>query len=521
MSRTEVSLRFQWQLAVKSEGTFEVPAFQTAVSGSRVSVPAARVEVSKKAPAQRRNNNRRRRSPFEREPAIQEVPQHLELRTEVSASRPWMGQEIIVTDVLEFEGQVQNFDADLPQFPGFAKHEIPIERRPRGVLGKTWNEVPLARWNLVALGFGDQTLPSRGYTLHVNTRSRSLFDFGRSTRKHRRETQALPLEVRPLPPGAPASFGGAVGDFHLSASLLDGRLDAGDGTTLLLTLRGSGSFEELVPPEIKVPDGLKIFEPEVHVETRPDHDGYTTGTKLYRYPLLATVAGEHVIEPVEWTYFLPRTGRYVTRKSSQLWLEVAESDAPDFIPQRPPGTREEVDPVGQDIHHVRAAWTPDRSVRRRHEALPAGWWQLLALGPAMNVLVLGLLAFRRFSSDDPGRRRAKQARGQADQRLDEARSELAAGRSREAVEMASRAVSGLVLDRLGEDRGEPSPADIARLLDAHDGGELTGRVKGLLDEADFARFSSAGAADASSLLQRAQDLVAVIDDVLPERKKAS
>src|SRR6185436_13788107 len=58
------------------------------------------------------------------------------------------------------------------------------------------------------------------------------------------------IEVRPLPEGAPASFGGAVGSFQLDARLASTSLKAGDGTQLVVTIRGRGSFDNVSAPTL-------------------------------------------------------------------------------------------------------------------------------------------------------------------------------------------------------------------------------------------------------------------------------
>ena len=457
-SSSEQRTTITWQVSAPREGKFLVEPFSLVVGGQSVEVPQAVLRVTKQAQRSRQRRNDRGRS------SGNEDPGHLEMRTDVTSERPWVGQEIIVTDVLEFEGQVRNFKPEGSQFPGFVKQEIAVDRRARGILGKSWNEVPLSRWRLTAISPGKQSLPERAYTLHLDRPfGGGFFGLGAGARRYRRETRSTLLDVRALPANAPESFQGAVGEFHLSASVQENDLTQGDGTTLTISIKGTGSFDTVSAPELRLPDGLKLFDPEVHADVGVDREGFSRGSKLYRYPLLASAPGNHVIEAIQWTYFRPRDGRYVTRRAGPLTLEVAPGGEAPPVVVMAGGSSRAVEVTGEDIHHVRAVWAPGQSLQRRHEALPATWWQLLALGPVVVLLVLSTMQARRWRSSNPRQAVAREAERRAKTRLDEARGALSEGRTAEAVETASRAVSGLVLDRLQERRGEPSPAEVAEL----------------------------------------------------------
>src|SRR5262249_8706695 len=56
------------------------------------------------------------------------------------------------------------------------------------------------------------------------------------------------LDVKPLPPGAPASFTGAIGLFNIEADAEPKQVDAGDPITVRLMIHGRGNFNRINPP---------------------------------------------------------------------------------------------------------------------------------------------------------------------------------------------------------------------------------------------------------------------------------
>ena len=54
-------------------------------------------------------------------------------------------------------------------------------------------------------------------------------------------TEPVPLEVQPLPAGAPAGFKGAVGQFTLESKLVPEQVNEGEPITWTLSLKGTGN----------------------------------------------------------------------------------------------------------------------------------------------------------------------------------------------------------------------------------------------------------------------------------------
>jgi hypothetical protein len=312
------------------------------------------------------------------------------------------------------------------------------------------------------------------------------------------------IDVQPLPDGAPAGFGGAVGSFQISASLAAASLQAGDGTQIIVIVRGKGSFESVVAPSLRMPEGLKVFEPEIVETIDFEADGQLAGRKTFTFPILATRSGHHEIPAIEWAFLDPGSRRYVERRTEPLVLEAA-GGGPDIVAALPAAPVDPFELEGSDLRHVRASlplWRPDLAAR----GVPAWIVAVAIAGPLANLALLAWSMLARLRTTDPALRRALAAPGLARRRLAEATDALHRGRTVEAADGAARAIAGLVADRLGLGAAL-APAEAAAALVAAGEVELAEKVERFLSACDLARFASGSEADTRRILSDAEKIL--------------
>ena len=126
-------------------------------------------------------------------------------------------------------------------------------------------------------------------------------------------TDPVTVHVSRLPDGAPASFGGGVGRFSMSASLSRDELSVHDAASLELRVTGSGNLALLNAPEVNFPPDFEVYD--VKTSDIP-------GGKLFEYPFIPRSHGDFTIEPVEYSYFDISSRRYVTLRSDPLSVKV-------------------------------------------------------------------------------------------------------------------------------------------------------------------------------------------------------
>lgn len=161
----------------------------------------------------------------------------------------------------------------------------------------------------------------------------SLFDdfFGRVSEKQvALKSGVLAFRIAALPAaGRPADFSGAVGHFEVQAEVTPRRATVGDPLTLTLTVQGEGSFDRVDVPGLSAASSWKTYRPSAAFEPA-DSVGYS-GRKVFTQAVVPERSGAMEIPTLAFSYFDPDTGKYVTRSTSPLAVEVAAS--PGVTPQ--------------------------------------------------------------------------------------------------------------------------------------------------------------------------------------------
>jgi hypothetical protein len=140
------------------------------------------------------------------------------------------------------------------------------------------------------------------------------------------ESNAVQLDVRPLPAGAPADFSGAVGEFTLETTLSPQAPKTGEPVTWTLTLKGTGNWPSVVLPARAVPADLRTLQPK---QRREFADGARfAGTLSEDLVLVPNQPGDLTLAPVRFTYFSPISGRYETAEARPPALHITGAPLP-------------------------------------------------------------------------------------------------------------------------------------------------------------------------------------------------
>jgi hypothetical protein len=163
-------------------------------------------------------------------------------------------------------------------------------------------------------------------------------------------SQPIEVRVRPLPPGAPAGFDGAVGTFVLRWSGDRAATSEDVPVIMRLDVRGSGNLPLLKAPVLVCPDG------EVFAGTAEDSLAVpgvlTPGRRRYQWNVLPRRTGILRIPAPSWAWFDPVAERY---RSADLPPVVVDVGPPMFSPAQGreafPGVfvRDAPDPFGRGV----------------------------------------------------------------------------------------------------------------------------------------------------------------------------
>ncbi len=129
------------------------------------------------------------------------------------------------------------------------------------------------------------------------------------------------INVRPLPPGRPADFSGAVGNFNLTQSFSEAKITRGEALTCTIKLSGQGNFSNISAPAFPRVRGIQISDPSV----QDNLSDPIRGSRFIVYTLLPQSSGTFAVPGFTFSWFNTSSGTYRTFRGSSLSLEVAPS----------------------------------------------------------------------------------------------------------------------------------------------------------------------------------------------------
>lgn len=136
-------------------------------------------------------------------------------------------------------------------------------------------------------------------------------------------TSPIKVQVNPLPStGMPVAYGGAVGNFNLSAAVVKSIIAKNEEGIFEVTVSGQGNFTQLNPPVISWPAGIEGFEPAVK-DAIDETKVPLGGARTFRYPFVCTAPGQYDLPAVQFSFFNP-AGKYQTVSSSPVHFTVSK-----------------------------------------------------------------------------------------------------------------------------------------------------------------------------------------------------
>jgi len=167
-------------------------------------------------------------------------------------------------------------------------------------------------------------------------------------------SETTTLDIKPLPPNAPATFTGAVGIFSLTADVKPKTAQIGDPLTVTANISGRGNFDRVSAPVLENDHGWHTYPPGSNFKA--DDDVGISGSKTFEM-VFAPNEQKKAVPPLVFTFFNPLKEAYVTLKSDQMPVVVQGGAAPSATPAianasaNPPAAsaRPTVAPQAQDI----------------------------------------------------------------------------------------------------------------------------------------------------------------------------
>jgi hypothetical protein len=171
--------------------------------------------------------------------------------------------------------------------------------------------------------------PHRRSLLDVFDIDPLLGDLGRvQPREITLTSEPVTLQVKPLPPNAPASFSGAVGNFAMTAEANPKSVQVGDPITVTATISGRGNFDRVNAPSIEDDRGWHKYPPSSKFKQDDDvSDVGISGAKTFEI-VLSPNEKKQAVPPLAFSYFDPVKEQYVTLRSEPVPIQVEGNALP-------------------------------------------------------------------------------------------------------------------------------------------------------------------------------------------------
>src|SRR5438876_5449202 len=133
------------------------------------------------------------------------------------------------------------------------------------------------------------------------------------------KSEPVALEVKPLPPNAPPSFSGAIGNFVMTTDAQPKSVQVGDPITVTSAISGRGNFDRVNAPVVEDERGWHKYPPSS--KFKQDDEVGISGTKTFE-TVLSPNEKKQTLPLLAFSYFDPVKEQYVTVRSEPIAISV-------------------------------------------------------------------------------------------------------------------------------------------------------------------------------------------------------
>ena len=318
-SDIQVSTTHKYLLTPKIEGNFIIGPVIMNLSGSNYQSEPITVTIKKPNPIKPNEN----RSVY--------------TETSISKKTPYINEQVVYTFKLFRKTEARNLNLSMPYDESFFRKENlgKAKRYSRVINGIAYDvdEVSIA---LFPIKIGESTIPPSMMELDLIHRTQTnrrrdpftrffndSFFGGVTQNKHKiLSTKSIKVNTQPLPKkGKPSGFKNLVGQFSMTAKVGKESFDAGDTTTLTVTVSGIGNVMDVSLIDLNLDDQFKIY-PDQPIFTKSIHGNQIGGEKIFKFALVPFTTGRQTISSISLNYFDPDKNEYNTISTNPISLTI-------------------------------------------------------------------------------------------------------------------------------------------------------------------------------------------------------
>ena len=509
-----VSTGFNYLIQADQVGTFNIGPASCSVNGKKYTCQGFTIKVEKGDPNQQQQQQSRHQGYSQQQYSSQPsqtteiTSDNLFARASISKSNPYQGEQIIVTYKIYTQVPISQFQIDkLPGNKGFWSEDLSegkeIKQYEETLHGKTYQVAEIRKGAMFAQESGKiKIAPLNLDVLAMVQRKRQrtgtiwdlfddpFFSSAQAVEKHL-TTNAVTVNVKPLPT-APEGYCGGVGNFNVTANTDLTELRANEAVTYSITISGSGNLMLINAPQIEFPQVFEVYDPET-IDKINHGDNGISGSRTFQWVIIPRSEGKYEIPAVEFSFFNPQTGHYVTKKLNPIKLKVHPGD-PKAMQNI--SSKSDVKVLNNDINHIKSSAKHLVKVSNFQQKpvwlhqTPA-WYYCAIIILIIATIALLIIGKRKEAQDkDIAGTRLRRATKEARKRLKKAAAYLNSGDDEKFYEEIYKAIWGSLADKFNIELSQLSGDTVQSCLqEKHVAPEQEEHILKTLHDVDFARFA--------------------------------
>ncbi|MFO7864349.1 MAG: BatD family protein [Salinivirgaceae bacterium] len=519
---TSFNLSFTYIVVIGKEGKYTIPPATISKNGTSAKSNPITIEAlggNSNAQAQQK------KQPQQAQTKTQSGGKDFFVRVHLNRNNIYRGEHVVATLKLYTKLNLAGFeDIKFPAFNGFFNQEIEtpsqISLQRENVNGEIYQTGIIKKYLLFPQRSGDITIEPFEIEAVIRERVRSAdpFDdfFGGRYKKYKVSDKSpeKTLTVKPLPIGKPATFYGAVGNYKLETSIDKTKLKANESLSLKVKIIGEGNLRLIQTPTIEFPGDFEVYDPKVNQSIRTGESG-ATGFITYEYLLIPRHAGTFKLDPIQFTFFNPATGKYKTLTGQSFSIEVEKGDADESGAVVSNVNRQDITNIGSDIRYIK---TSDIRLVQKGQYFygSSAFWLIYILGIGSIIILIIIRRKKLKENANQMLMRTKKANKVSRKRLKEANKMLKADNDSGMYEAILKAIWGYLADKLTIDAASLTRDSVGEVLSENKvDSEIIDDLIKLLDECEFARYApSAAQADSRTVYNNASEIINKLEKTL-------
>ena len=518
---------YTYVLQCNSERSFEIPEATLKTGGKTYTASPFKIQaINENTDASVLGGNQTSRTVGENKPIL--APDDILLRAIVDKNDVYKSEPVKVTYKLYRRVPLNLESARFPSYDGFWAQQLDVDGYPmqREAYNDKIYDTHIIREDLL---FPQQAGKLTIDPLELNIvaqiviepRRQSIIDDffnGPNVQEVRRKISSAPVtvNVRELPAGAPSSFNGAVGEFRMNTELPKSEVAANSAFTYSIRITGSGNLPQIQAPKLSLPGSFEQYNVKTTESLNNTADGIY-GYRQFEYPVIARVAGEYDIEPVQFTYFNPRLKAYQTLSSPAMKVRVL----PDSTSTVASGgsmisglSKEDIKILGHDIRFIKLG-SPRLS--ERGSLFITSWWYFLCVIVIAAAFATALVLLRKMMRErrNSAVLKGKRANRVALQRFRAAEGHMKDDNPRGFYEEMLRALWGYMGDKLKIPASLLTKENVREeLLKRGIAADTIQKYIDIIAECEYAQYAPAATGRMNEVYAAGVDIVSKLENII-------